>query len=150
MSEPANWPLLAQQLIVAIQTTEHAFGKSRQRRSTIPAEELRHIAALRAERDRYIVAARRAINQPAAAEIDWRMLTLNLLRAHSIAWEILWLEYESGVPLAIESGQNVEGRHGDADRYIDDAVQALAATEPQFSGVEWDGREILRLLPPKP
>jgi hypothetical protein len=149
MSEQANWPRLVTQLIVAVQSTEHAFEKTRLARH-LSGEEQRHRAALRAERDKYILAARRATESlESSAEADWRTITLNLLRAHSIAWEILWLEHESGVPHAIESGQSMQGRHGDADRYIDEAVRALAATEPQFNGVDWDGRELLRLTPPR-
>jgi hypothetical protein len=64
-----------------------------------------------------------------------------------LAWELLWIEYESGIPFAIESGQFMDGRCGEADRYIDEAVRALAAIEPQFSRVEWDGREVLHLVP---
>jgi len=154
MSAPSNWPQLVEQLIVAIQSTEHAFEKSRLRRRVSSGEEQRHVAALRSERDRYILTARRAIERStglsASEAIDWRNITLDLLRAHSIAWEILWLEHEIGVPLAIESGQIMEGRHRDADRYIDEAVQALAASEPNFNGVNWDGREILRVRPPQP
>jgi hypothetical protein len=41
----------------------------------------------------------------------------------------------------------MDGRCGEADRYIDEAVRALAAIEPQFSRVEWDGREVLHLVP---
>jgi hypothetical protein len=141
-------------MIVAIQSTEHAFEKSRIRRRNTSGEEQRHVAALRTERERYILAGRRAIERsksPTPAEdIDWRNITLDLLRAHSIAWEILWLEHETGVPFAIESGQIMEGRHRDADRYIDEAVQALAASEPHFNGVNWDGREILRARPRQP
>lgn len=139
-----DWAQLAKQLIVAVQSTEHAYKKTRIARH-LTGEQQRHVLALSAEKDRYILAARRVTESPASpSAIDWRFITLNLLRAHSITWELLWLQYESGVPLAIESGLNIEGRHSDADRYIDDAVRALAATEPQFNGVDWDGREILR------
>jgi hypothetical protein len=154
MGAQPNWPQLAKQLIVAVQSTEHAFERNRLRRQTNSGEEKRHISALRAERDRYVLTARRAIERATdptnSGNIDWRSLTLDLLRTHSITWEILWLERETGVPLAIESGQRVKGRHSDADRYIDEAVQALAASEPHFNGVDWDGREVLRLRPRQP
>lgn len=107
------------------------------------------MGALLSEKNRYIREARKAIEQSATSSegVVWRSLVTNLLRAHSIAWELLWIEYESGIPFAIESGQFMNGRCGEADRHIDEAVRALAATEPQFSRVEWDGREVLHLVP---
>lgn len=107
MSTQPDWSQLADQLIDAAVSTANAFEKTRGRRYTISAEDQRRMAALLSEKNRYIREARKAIEQSATSSegVVWRSLVTNLLRAHSIAWELLWFEYESGIPFAIESGQ---------------------------------------------
>lgn len=146
MSAP-NWSQVVADLMVAVESTQHAYKSTRVLKRKLSTDESRRVMAFHQEIDKYLRDGRRAVAQAATDDntLEWRKIVLNLLRAHSLVWERLRIEHDHGIPDRLASGQAIEGRDPQADRFILQAVATLAASDARFDYVTWDGREVLRL-----
>ena len=141
-----DWPQVVADMMLVVETTKHAFVRTRRSKAKLAPDESRRVLALNREIEKYRHDARKALAQAAAGDgaVEWRPLVLNLLRAHSAVWERLRVEHDYGIPQHIETGLVVEGRDARADQFILQAVEALAATNERFECVSWNGREVMR------
>lgn len=142
---PPDWPPIVSNLILAVRAARGACKSTRSPKKVVKHDDSLSAFAFRQEIEKYIGDARRAVDPSRRDEatVEWRAIVLNLLRAHSLEWEIIWAEND-GIQLDIASGSSIPDRDPVADEYILDAVRALAATNPNFDHVEWRGREVLK------
>lgn len=142
-----DWSQVIADLMIAVDSSRHAYARTRRRKAKLSADESRRVLAFNREIEKYMRDGRSAIASATAegTHVEWRPVVLNLLRAHSMVWERLRIEHDQGIPDHVETGQAIDGRDPRADSFIAQAFEALAATEPRLEYVTWDGREVLKM-----
>lgn len=144
MTESPDWARVACNLLRAIDLARHAYKDSRRPRPSVDVDQVRRCAL---EISRFVRQAKEYVpadDHPPRECTDeqWRSIVLNLLRAHSLVWETLWLQYD-GLPKR-EDGSGMGEPGAEITRCVLAAVAALSATNPDFDSVDWNGREMLR------
>lgn len=138
------WDQIAEKLIRAIDIARKAYEKTRRRRPKLADSEIEHIRMSEMEISRYLRRAREAIANSTSqneADAEWRQIVLNLFRAHSLTWEVLWALYE-GMPQKVNGSDIEDGE--ELTQHVIDAVCALSAGEGDLLCVDWNGRAVYR------
>lgn len=137
-----DWREVARGLLCAISIARDASKRWRAREK-LPGDGVERLRLCELEIGLYRRKAQQFIDR--ADEIDqaeWRQVILDLFRAHSLVWETHWVRYE-GLP-NVETGSGLGEAGAEITRYVLAAVEALAATNPAFGHVDWNGREMTR------
>lgn len=145
-----DWIDVVHQLIRAIGLARDAYAKTRRPRDRLSDQETDRLRNCELEIAKYIRSAQHCVDRErqssaSITDVDWRRVVLDLFRAHSLVWETLWIKYH-GIP-KVERGRGLGEAGEEITRSVITAVEALAATNPDFCEVDWNGREILRPSP---
>jgi len=146
-SPPAqDWATRVCNLVRAVGIARDAHRTSRRPKANLTVKELDRVRGCELEIARSLAKARTYTTQAASAANDEQdqsyRLVLELLRAHSLVWESLFLRYD-GLPRQ-ETGSGLEEAGSELQRYLIEAFEALKACKPDLLEVDWNGREIFR------
>ena len=143
-SLPNPWKAAAENLICAVGLARNAYRDTRRPRAKLSDAEIDRILACELEIGKYLREARRHFDRSERSGdgATERRIVLDLLRAHSLVWEGLAIQYD-GIPNVV-TGEMLGQSGEQITQHVIEAIRLLKATNPAFEGVSWNGVELHR------
>lgn len=146
-SLPNAWKAAADNLMGAVSLARDAYRDTRRPRAKLSDSEIDRVRACELEIGKYLRDAHthfdgREFSGDGSIE---RRIVLDLLRAHSLVWEGLAIQYE-GIPTVV-TGEMIGQSGEQITQHVIEAIRLLKATNPAFDGVSWNGVELHRPAP---